>query len=176
MVHYRVGEIIEHKRYGYRGVIFGWDPVCTAGDDWIAQMNVDALPGQPPDLCSSLRDDKIIDTYCKPPLGCTDLTEGLGTMMPLPKELNSSGRCVTCAASACAGGRNQPFYHVLVDIGSRPNQSTYVAQENISRFSDMPIARTGYPEAINHPEVLLLLRSSSAVQSCPGKLGCPKSC
>ncbi|KAK9903275.1 hypothetical protein WJX75_001714 [Coccomyxa subellipsoidea] len=94
-VQYRVGEIIEHKRYGYRGVIFGWDPSCTAGDDWIAQMNVDALPG----------------------------------------------------------GRNQPFYHVLVDIGSRPNQSTYVAQENINRYADMPIARAVHPEAINHPEV-----------------------
>ncbi len=49
LVLYRVGEIMEHRRYGYRGVVFGWDPACTAGDEWIAQMNVDALPGQPHD-------------------------------------------------------------------------------------------------------------------------------
>lgn len=28
----------------------------------------------------------------------------------------------------CAGGRHQPFYHVLVDSRHRPGQTTYVAQ------------------------------------------------
>ena len=32
-----------------------------------------------------------------------------------------------------AGGRHQPYYHVLVDHRDRPFQSTYVAQENIVR-------------------------------------------
>lgn len=34
---------------------------------------------------------------------------------------------------AVAGGRHQPYYHVLVDHRDRPFQSTYVAQENIVR-------------------------------------------
>ena len=34
---------------------------------------------------------------------------------------------------AAAGGRHQPYYHVLVDHRDRPFQSTYVAQENIVR-------------------------------------------
>ncbi len=72
---------------------------------------------------------------------------------------------IIAVASALAGGRHQPFYHVLVDIGSRPNQSTYVAQENIERFADMPLARMGSPSAINHPEVPAAIPSSSAVHA-----------
>jgi len=36
---YRIGDIIHHKRYDYRGVIAGWDPFCKAGDEWY-QKNV----------------------------------------------------------------------------------------------------------------------------------------
>jgi heat shock protein HspQ len=31
---FSIGEVVRHRRYGYRGVIFGWDPVCTASEDW----------------------------------------------------------------------------------------------------------------------------------------------
>lgn len=42
---YRVGQVLRHKRYRYRGLIIGWDPCCRAGEEWIAQMGVDRLPG-----------------------------------------------------------------------------------------------------------------------------------
>ena len=27
-VRYRVGQVIQHKIHGYRGIIIGWDPIC----------------------------------------------------------------------------------------------------------------------------------------------------
>eukprot|EP00877_Chromochloris_zofingiensis_P004120 jgi/Chrzof1/13709/Cz08g09030.t1 len=75
-VKYRVGDIIQHKRYNYRGVIRGWDASCEASQLWIMQMKVDSLPL----------------------------------------------------------GRTQPFYQVLVDAKGQ-EQSTYVAQENITLLS-----------------------------------------
>lgn len=42
-VKFYVGLMFQHKRYGYEGVIAGWDPKCDAGEDWIRQMNVDRL-------------------------------------------------------------------------------------------------------------------------------------
>lgn len=44
---FRVGDVMVHKQYGYRGILYGWDASCSAGDEWIAQMHVDSLPGQP---------------------------------------------------------------------------------------------------------------------------------
>ena len=44
---FRVGQIIVHKRYSYRGVITGWDRTCEADEDWMEQMNVEALPSAP---------------------------------------------------------------------------------------------------------------------------------
>ena len=41
-----------------------------------------------------------------------------------------------------AGGRHQPYYHVLVDHRDRPFQSTYVAQENIVRPTPTPTPST----------------------------------
>jgi heat shock protein HspQ len=29
-----IGEVVRHRRYGYRGVIFGYDPECTADEAW----------------------------------------------------------------------------------------------------------------------------------------------
>lgn len=43
-VKYKIGQMFQHKRYGYIGVIIGWDPKCAAGEQWIVQMNVDSLP------------------------------------------------------------------------------------------------------------------------------------
>lgn len=43
-ISFHVGDIISHVRYDYRGVIHGWDPTCTASEEWIASMGVDSLP------------------------------------------------------------------------------------------------------------------------------------
>ncbi|XP_078619763.1 F-box only protein 21-like [Branchiostoma floridae x Branchiostoma japonicum] len=34
-VKYRVGQTIKHKRYGYRGVIIGWDVIAKAPPNWL---------------------------------------------------------------------------------------------------------------------------------------------
>ena len=36
---------MEHRKYGYVGVIAKADRVCLAPEDWIRQMGVDGLPG-----------------------------------------------------------------------------------------------------------------------------------
>lgn len=43
-VAFKVGQLFQHKRYGYEGVITGWDVVCDANENWIQNMRVDALP------------------------------------------------------------------------------------------------------------------------------------
>jgi F-box protein 21 len=42
-VAFKVGQLFQHKRYGYEGVITGWDVVCDANEDWIQNMRVDTL-------------------------------------------------------------------------------------------------------------------------------------
>ena len=44
-VPYKVGQIFQHKRYGYFAVIIGWDSKCTAEESWIRQMGITQLPG-----------------------------------------------------------------------------------------------------------------------------------
>lgn len=41
---FRVGQVINHIRHAYRGVIYGWDTVCSATSAWIREMRVDDLP------------------------------------------------------------------------------------------------------------------------------------
>lgn len=43
-VGFKIGTHFRHKRYGYSGVVVGWDARCGAGQQWIAQMRVDELP------------------------------------------------------------------------------------------------------------------------------------
>ena len=43
-VQYHVGDLFMHKRYGYQGVITGWDKECDASKEWISRMQVDNLP------------------------------------------------------------------------------------------------------------------------------------
>ncbi|KAH7394148.1 Hemimethylated DNA-binding protein YccV like-domain-containing protein [Phaeosphaeria sp. MPI-PUGE-AT-0046c] len=43
-VQFKVGQLFQHKRYGYEGVITGWDVSCDAGEEWIRNMDVDGLP------------------------------------------------------------------------------------------------------------------------------------
>mgnify|MGYP006282219285 CR=1 FL=1 len=31
---FEVGQLVHHRRYGYRGVVFGRDAMCTAGNAW----------------------------------------------------------------------------------------------------------------------------------------------
>lgn len=42
-VQYRVGQQFEHRRYGYKGFIVGWDGQCEADPEWIEMMQVDNL-------------------------------------------------------------------------------------------------------------------------------------
>lgn len=41
---YAVGMIMRHRQYNYRCVIYGWDPLCAASQEWIRQMGVENLP------------------------------------------------------------------------------------------------------------------------------------
>jgi len=38
-VKFRVGQVIRHKIWGYRGVIVGWDPMAKAPESWLDQMH-----------------------------------------------------------------------------------------------------------------------------------------
>ena len=42
---HKVGQVFQHKRYGYEAVITGWDSKCAQNEDWIQQMGVDRLSG-----------------------------------------------------------------------------------------------------------------------------------
>jgi heat shock protein HspQ len=44
---FRIGDIVEHARYGYRGVIFGQDPVCTADEKWYQSNHTQPDRNQP---------------------------------------------------------------------------------------------------------------------------------
>ena len=43
-VNFKVGQLFQHKRYCYEGVITGWDVACEQGEEWIQNMGVDSLP------------------------------------------------------------------------------------------------------------------------------------
>lgn len=43
-VRFRVGQLFYHKRYGYEGVVTGWNVACEEGEEWILNMDVDGLP------------------------------------------------------------------------------------------------------------------------------------
>jgi len=42
-VRYRIGQVVQHARYSYRGLIYGWDIECTASETWIQMMDVGSL-------------------------------------------------------------------------------------------------------------------------------------
>lgn len=42
-VKFKIGQLFQHKRYSYEGVVTGWDVSCDAGEDWIQNMGVDRL-------------------------------------------------------------------------------------------------------------------------------------
>ena len=43
-VEFKIGQHFQHRRYGYEGIIIGWDSTCSADPRWIHQMRVDDLP------------------------------------------------------------------------------------------------------------------------------------
>lgn len=43
-VKYKIGQMLQHKRYGYIGIVRRWDARCLASDQWITQMGVERLP------------------------------------------------------------------------------------------------------------------------------------
>jgi len=60
-VRFRIGTYFQHKRYGYFGVVIGWDARCAADDRWIAQMGVDTLVrGRHQPFYNVIVDDKTV--------------------------------------------------------------------------------------------------------------------
>lgn len=43
-VHLRVGHVVRHRKYGFRGVVIGYDATCQATDSWMEASQVKALP------------------------------------------------------------------------------------------------------------------------------------
>ncbi|KAJ5110731.1 hypothetical protein N7532_001266 [Penicillium argentinense] len=42
-IHYKVGQVFQHRRYRYRAIITGWDSECDAGEQWMRRMGIDRL-------------------------------------------------------------------------------------------------------------------------------------
>jgi F-box protein 21 len=42
-VRYQVGQVFQHKRYGYTAVVIGWDVECSMNSQWMAQNQIDRL-------------------------------------------------------------------------------------------------------------------------------------
>lgn len=41
---FRLGQRVTHKKFGYRAVVCGMDPVCCESSSWMEKANVDKLP------------------------------------------------------------------------------------------------------------------------------------
>ncbi|WAR09113.1 FBX21-like protein [Mya arenaria] len=44
-VKYRIGQVVKHKRWGYRGVIIGWDEYAKAPENWIKMNHPQGMEG-----------------------------------------------------------------------------------------------------------------------------------
>lgn len=44
---FKVGTVVHHRRYDYRGVVFQADPVCKASDDWFLANQTQPNRDQP---------------------------------------------------------------------------------------------------------------------------------
>ena len=42
-VAFKIGEVLEHTKHGYRCTVFGWDHVCKANNEWVRLSNIDEL-------------------------------------------------------------------------------------------------------------------------------------
>lgn len=47
MTRYRIGQLIHHRRYGYRGVVVSVDTVCQADDEWYERNRTQPDRDQP---------------------------------------------------------------------------------------------------------------------------------
>lgn len=73
---------------------------------------------------------------------------------PLPQHISTYlGHTCFPPFLSCAGGRHQPFYHVLVDPSDRGGQQTYVAEDNIQLEPLPPHER--FPGARREENILL---------------------
>jgi heat shock protein HspQ len=41
---YRAGDVVRHREYGYRAVVYEWDPSCQADSNWQNATSVQLLP------------------------------------------------------------------------------------------------------------------------------------
>ena len=81
-----------------------------------------------------------------------------------PSCLQTEAWCEQMGVDKQAGGRLQPFYHVLVDRRDREGgQITYVAEENVMR---PPTDGAVAVEPVQHPMVPELLRPASFDSAC----------
>jgi len=39
-VQFKIGSVFKHRKYGYRGIIYGFDGSCERDDEWMRQMNI----------------------------------------------------------------------------------------------------------------------------------------
>jgi hemimethylated DNA binding protein len=76
-VEYKVGTVFIHKKYGYRGVIYGWDRRCQRDDAWMKEMQASDVPHY-----SVLPDE----TDCIRLFGAVRLTKYVGEDNILPLE------------------------------------------------------------------------------------------
>ncbi|MEN8662309.1 MAG: heat shock protein HspQ [Lentimonas sp.] len=104
-VFYEIGTIVQHKLYGYRGVIVAFDPNCVAGDKWYFSNKTQPAKEQPwfhvlvhdsgglstYVAQSNLEEDSTCDPVEHPRISCyfTELKDGRYQI----KEDSNSGGC-----------------------------------------------------------------------------------
>ncbi|EMD00285.1 hypothetical protein BAUCODRAFT_63524 [Baudoinia panamericana UAMH 10762] len=77
-VSHKIGTYFQHRRYGYEGMIVGWDTKCAAEPRWIEQMRVDELPrGREQPFYNVVADDKTVRYVAE---------ENIRPMTEMPKE------------------------------------------------------------------------------------------
>ncbi|WPG97844.1 Hypothetical protein R9X50_00062500 [Acrodontium crateriforme] len=79
---FKIGTHFRHKRFGYYGIIVGWDFACAAEQRWIQQMRVDELPrGRDQPFYNVVADDKSIRYVAEENIdSITDDVPSLGLM------------------------------------------------------------------------------------------------
>ncbi|KAL6083802.1 hypothetical protein STEG23_015974, partial [Scotinomys teguina] len=145
---YSIGLVMKHKRYGYNCVIYGWDPTCMMGHEWIRNMNVHSLPhGHHQPFYNVLVEDG----------SCRYAAQGL-----------ASSRAGLIRPHVVTGGNCSPLHNPCVfgDLwgstaefcGSRPYfvavcRGRYVPGELLSSLSEENLEYNVEPQEISHPDV-----------------------
>lgn len=126
-----LGQVVQHRRYSYHGVIFGYDPVCMADEEWCQvrgggaveryawRLRSTAVPQHRAAAAAARRNPPLLRTLT--------LHSPAHHSPPFPCHPSPSHQAMR--VDMLPFGRSQPFYHVLVDARDRPGgQTTYVAQ------------------------------------------------